>query len=465
MRGRLPTPAAFRPSYGVHRSMNTDVLPRPRHGQLLGRVVVPAPRALSSSASSPPAPFDEHVDRGPHYAMKHCRYALANSAPPRADGHPNVIPMWVADTEFRSPPAVLARLRSYLDSHGVLGYSHPHEVAPLEVSIVRWLKEMHGWDVDPTWIVHLPGVVPGFHAALMGVKTPGRAEAALVQAPNYPPLLAAPGRCGFLDSRIGTVISNATGRRRWVLDFGDLERKAADPKASVLLLCNPTNPTGTSLTPSELAQVADICTRHDLIAVSDEIWSDLVLDGAKHTPAGSIPHLADRSITLMSPSKSFNIAGLGYAFAVVPSKPLRSKLKTAMRGIVPAPGILPCLAAAEAYSGSCDAWLEEQRGYLLGNAELLAAAAGGAGGLVEVVRPEATFLAWLDCTALARELGLSEGVQGFFEKAGLGPSPGMDFGGSGWKDWARINFGAPRGTVQAALARLGEAVRAATGDR
>jgi len=371
--------------------------------------------------------FDQVVDRREYHSFKWNRYR-----------NRDILPMWVADMDFPAPEPVLDALRRYLD-HGALGYVLPDEYEPGRDAVRGWLERRYGWAVKPEWIVWVPGVVPGFNAACRAYCGPG--DKVLVQVPNYPPLLAAPELNGLERSSVPTVRAGG----RWVLDFDALEELAADPRCTLYLQCNPMNPCGTVLTGEELARTVEICRRHGVLLCSDEIHCDLVLEpGCRHIPVGGMPEVRDYCLTLMAASKTFNIAGLGAAFAVIPDPDLRHRYRRALTGTVPWVNQLGLLATEAAFV-RCDDWHEELLAYLRDNRDRLCRALNSVPGL-EVVPPEATFLAWVDASGL----GVLD-VQASFEAAGVGPSPGRDFGDAGF---ARINFGCPRSTVDEAVARL-----------
>ncbi|MHB8763291.1 MAG: MalY/PatB family protein [Deferrisomatales bacterium] len=373
------------------------------------------------------SPFDAVLDRRDHHSFKWNRYRGRD-----------VVPLWVADMDFPSPPAVLDALRAYLD-HGVLGYVLPDEYGPGREAVVGWLARRHGWAVEPEWVVWVPGVVPGFNAACRAYCRPG--DRVLVQVPNYPPMLAAPGLHGLERVDVPTALAGG----RWTLDLEALEGLAADPRCTLYLQCNPMNPCGTVLTRAELERTAEICTRHGVLLCSDEIHCDLILDpDARHLPAGCLPGVGPRAVTLMAASKTFNIAGLGAAFAVIPDPELRRRFRHALAGLVPWVNLLG-LVATEAALTRCDGWHAELLAYLRANRDRLCAAVNRLPGL-SVAPPQATFLAWVD----ARGLGAAD-VQPAFEAAGLGPSPGRDFGAPGF---ARFNFGCPRSVLDEAIGRL-----------
>jgi cystathionine beta-lyase len=258
-------------------------------------------------------------------------------------------------------------------------------------------------------------------------------------------MLSAPAHHGLERLDVPTVRAGG----RWTLDFHALERLAADPRTSLFLQCNPMNPCGSMLTEAELAAVSEICRRHSVVLCSDEIHCDLALDAtARHLPAGRHPGLGEHSLTLMAASKTFNIAGLGAAFAVIPDARLRRRYRHAMAGIVPWVNLLG-LVATEAALSRCDDWHAALLSYLRGNRDWLCDRINRLPGLA-VIPPEATFLAWVDASGLA-----AADVQEVFEQAGVGPSPGRDFG---WPSFARLNFGCPRSLLEEAVGRLGRAL-------
>jgi len=378
----------------------------------------------------PQSPFDRVVDRRGHHSFKWNRFRGRD-----------ILPMWVADMDFPAPEPVLEALRRCLD-HGVLGYVQPDEYAPGREAVRGWLERRHGWSVQPEWIVWVPGVAPGFNAACRAYCRPG--EKVLLQVPNYPPLLSAPGLNGLERLDVPTVPAGG----RWTLDFDALEGLAADPRCTLYLQCNPMNPCGSVLTGEELARTAEICRRHGVLLCSDEIHCDLVLDpGARHLPASALAELRDHSLTLMAANKTFNIAGLGAAFAVIPDPGLRHRYRQALIGTVPWVNLLG-LVATEAALTRCDAWHGELLAYLRGNRDRLCGELNRLPGLA-VIPPAATFLAWVNAAGLG-----AKDVQEAFEAAGVGPSPGRDFGGP---NFARINFGCPRSLVDQAADRLREA--------
>jgi len=348
----------------------------------------------------------------------------------------DILPLWVADMDFRSPEAVVAALAARVE-HGVFGYA---SAGPGVVEATcQWLEKRHGWRIEPDWLVWLPGLVTGINVSCRAVAASG--EAVLSMTPVYPPFLKAPG---FHDQRLLRVPLHRDNGR-WVWHRDELEA-AITADTRLLLLCSPHNPTGRVYRREELLELGEIAERHDLIICSDEIHADLVLDqSCRHLPTASLsPELAARTITLMAPSKTFNLAGLYCSYAVISDPALRARFTRAMAGIVPHVNLMGYVAGEAAYRGGED-WLAACLDYLRGNHQRLLAAVNACPGLM-MTPVEATYLAWID----TREAGLAD-LAGFFEAAGLGLSDGRDFGGEGF---VRLNFACHRDTLEAAIERL-----------
>lgn len=351
----------------------------------------------------------------------------------------DVIPMWVADMDFPSPPAVLQALHQRVD-HGVFGYAQPD--ARLKQVIIAHLHEQYRWDVDPEWIVWLPGLVTGLNVACRAVGRPG--AGILTSVPIYPPFLTAPSYSGKQLQTVQLDFSN----NQWYLDKEAFQR-AVDDRTALYLLCNPHNPTGRAFTRHELESMADVCLRRNLVICSDEIHCDLILSRERrHIPTASLgPEVADRTITLMAPSKTYNVPGLGCAFAVIPSSTLRRRFKKAMAGIVPHVNLFGFTAALAAYEHG-RSWLEALLDYLRGNGEHVYRSINQMPGL-RMGPVEATYLAWIDTRQSAIEKPAA-----FFEQAGVALSDGTFFGAPGF---VRMNFGCPRSLLNTALERLASA--------
>lgn len=375
------------------------------------------------------SPFDAPVERRGSDSVKWGRYAGRD-----------VLPLWVADMDFAAPPAVLDALRRRVD-HGVFGYAQPWP--SLTESVLTHLENEYGWAVDPDWLVWLPGLVSGLNVACRSVD-----GAVLTAAPIYPPFLSAPRLSGRTLQRADLACAGG----RWQWDETALAA-ASTADTRLFLLCHPHNPVGRCWHRDELQALADFAAARDLVVCSDEIHCGLILDeNRRHIPFASLSaDAARRTITLMAPSKTFNVPGLGCAFAVIADPALRRRFLRAMDGVVPHPNVLG-LAACEAAYRDCAGWHGELLAYLRGNRDRVQATVDGLPG-VEMTPVEATYLAWID----VRGLGLAAPAA-HFEAHGLGLSDGRDFGAPGW---LRLNFGCPRATLDAALERFAAACRAA----
>jgi cystathionine beta-lyase len=363
---------------------------------------------------------------------------------------PDVLPLWVADTDFAADPRIAEAIRARLD-HGVLGYGRATE-AQREV-LVRAMRRDHDWLIEPDWLVFLPGVEPGFNMALAAFTSPG--GGAMQDLPVYAPLRAAPDTW-CLD--LHAVWQRCEGGR-WVDDPAEME--AAARKSDVLLLCNPQNPTGRVYTREELECRAELCLRHDMVLISDEIHCGLVLDGRSHIPVAALsPEIATRSVTLMAASKTWNVPGLKTAFAIVPDAEMRARFESSKRGMVDSVNILGLAGMSAAYE-HCTEWRAAARALLEANrdrlAESLAALIPGA----RMFPPEAGFLAWIDFGALS----LPQPAAAFFlDRARVALSDGTDFG-PGLEGWARLNYGCSPELLDEALERMAGAVRDCEGKR
>jgi cystathionine beta-lyase len=352
----------------------------------------------------------------------------------------DIIPLWVADMDFRSPPAVIEALRQLIE-YGVFGYTVTH--AELNEVVMAMLESKYAWNVEPEWLVWLPGLVTGLNVACRAVGEDG--DDVMTAVPVYPPFLIAPGH-----SRRNIVkVDLHEDNNQWRFDFERLEDSiTADTK--LFLLCSPHNPVGRVFSTQELESLAAICQRHDIVICSDEIHCDLILDRDKrHIPTATLdPDVAARTITLMSPSKTFNLPGLSCAFAVIPEKKLRQSFKKVMEGIVPRVNAAGLTAARTAFHDCAD-WHAALLEYLRGNLAMVEQAIRQMPDLT-MAPVEATYLAWIDM----RAAGVSN-PGAFFENAGIGLQDGVEFDAPGF---ARLNFGCPRSLLAEALDRMGKAI-------
>ncbi|MDR0701408.1 MAG: PatB family C-S lyase [Azoarcus sp.] len=352
----------------------------------------------------------------------------------------DILPLWVADMDFTAPPPVLEALRARVE-HGVFGYTHPWP--SLVEAVVQNVARDHGWAIDPGWLVWLPGVISGFNLACRTVGATG--GAVFTATPIYPPFLAAPGNNSRRLVQAPLVLLDG----RWQWDRAATEA-AIGPDTRLFMLCNPHNPVGRVFDEDELHWIAALAAQRDMIVCSDEIHCGLVLDPDKpHRPIAALdPDIARRTITLMAPSKTWNIPALYCAIAIIPDATLRTHFQRAMRGIVPEINVLGFAAAEAAYRDG-EPWRLALIDYLRGNRDRVMDAVAAMPGL-SMAAPEATYLAWIDC----RAMGL-ENPTAFFEAAGVGLSDGRAFGMPGF---VRLNFGCARATLDEALARMGRAL-------
>ncbi len=361
---------------------------------------------------------------------------------------PDVLPMWVADMDFRSPEAVVRTLVERAQ-HGIYGYGG--EPADLRGLLVERLDRLYGWKIEPEAIVFLPGVITGFNLACHAFTREG--DGLLVQTPVYPPILHAHEHCGLVRDE-NELVRGADGS--YGIDFDAFEA-AIQERTRIFVMCNPHNPVGRVFRRDELERLAEICVRHDLLICSDEIHCDLIFSESKHTPIASIdPEVARRTITLMAPSKTFNIAGLDCAFAVIPDEEIRRQYEASRKGLVGGVNILGFTAATAAYREGAQ-WLADLMVYLQGNRDHLVERVHRELPGIHVVAPEGTYLAWLDC----RDLDLKPTACEFFiDKGRVAMNDGASFGPGG-EGFVRLNFGCPRAQVDEALDRIKRALEKA----
>lgn len=355
----------------------------------------------------------------------------------------DVIPLWVADMDFAAPPEVVEVLQRRV-ANGLYGYGEPWP--SLIESVVEHCAREYDWAIQPDWLVWLPGLVSGLHVACRGVGETG--DGVFTATPVYPPFLSAPVE----SSRRLLALPLVRHEAGWGWDFAAAD--AVMKAAKLFLLCHPHNPVGRAWRADELWQLATLAEKHDLVVCSDEIHCDLTLSG-RHRPFATLsPEIAARTITLMAPSKTFNLAGLGCAFAIIPNPSLRRAFSATAHGIVPHPNVLG-LAACEAAFRHGGAWRRQLLDTLRGHALRVEHAINALPGL-SMERVEATFLAWIDC----RDLGVEHPAQ-WFEQAGVGLSDGIAFGPErAYAQYVRLNFGTPRSLLDTALARIGDACKA-----
>lgn len=340
--------------------------------------------------------------------------------------------------DFPTAPCIVEELQRRV-RHGVFGYTQPPDELPQ--AIARALQEQHGWRIEPDWIVFLPSLVVGLNVVCRAFCAQG--EDVLTATPIYPPFLSAPEYAGRGCIRL--PLNEVDGR--WTWDFEALERSRS-ARTRLLMICSPHNPTGRVWTRAELGALAEFCLRHDLVLVSDEIHSGLVLDSeTPHIPIASLDTaVAARTVTLLSASKTFNLPALGCAFAIVSNPELRARLRRTMAGIVHHVGAMGMFATLAAYRDGRN-WQLALLDYLRANRDIVERSIAKMPGL-RVFHAEATYLSWID----ARALG-DDPVQRL-ERAGVGVYDGALFGAPGF---VRLNFACPRALLQTALSRIGAA--------
>ena len=383
--------------------------------------------------------FDQIIDRSNTNSIK-------VEAVEEVFGSKDVIPLWVADMDFLSPPEVTKAMKRRVE-HGIFGYVEPDE--QYFNSIINWLRDRHNWTVDQESITFVPGVVKGFAFAI-DVFTNDN-DKIIIQPPVYPPFK------GTTEDLNREIVNNPLifENGQYKMDFDNL-RKVAKMGCKMLILCNPQNPSGRMWSKEELSELAEICYDNDILVVSDEIHADLELPGNKHVPFATVSEkAAQNNITLMAPSKTFNIAGIVSSFAVVENKEIREKYFNYLAARELNKGtIFAYIAAQYAYETGGE-WLDEAMEYIQKNIDFVDNFLQKHIPQIKVVRPEASFLIWLDC----RDLNLSQPeLENFFiHKANLGLNSGTMFGKEG-EGFMRLNVGCSLITLEKALDNLKKAV-------
>lgn len=353
----------------------------------------------------------------------------------------DVLPMWVADMDFRSPEPVIQALQQRVD-HGVFGYPKPQDQL-FEVT-TDWLERRHGWSVNPEHLIFIPGVVTGFNLASHAVAKPG--DGVLVQTPTYGPFLRVADNVQ-LEQHEMELIPGDDGQ--YAVDLDAFEA-AITERTRIFMLCNPQNPTGRVFRKDELESMAEICLRHNVVICADEIHSDLIYDGSKHIPIASLdPQIAANTITLLAPSKTFNIAGLEASVAVIENDDLRQQFEGARQGLVGWVNLLGQVAMQASYEHG-EPWLEALLQYLQANRDYVSDFVNQHLRGVSMCKPQGTYLAWLNC----REAGINGKPSDFFlEHARVAMNDGEWFGRGG-NGHVRFNFGCPRFQIVEALEKM-----------
>lgn len=384
--------------------------------------------------------FDEIIPRNGTRSVK---FDLRKAKFGRAD----LLPMWVADMDFRTPRFITDAVKKRA-AHEIYGYTYrPKEY---NESIVHWIKEQHSWNIEKEWIIFCPGVVPALNLAIMAYTNPG--DKVIVQPPVYFPFFSA------VKNNNRKLVNNQLLYKdgKYSIDFKNLEKEAANG-AKLILLSNPHNPVGRVWTEDELEKLAGICINHDILIISDEIHSDLILPGNKHIPTAGISEtIANQVVTCMAPSKSFNIAGLATSSVIISNPVIREKFNMMMERLhIGGGNIFGMEASIAAYSNGKE-WIDKMLEYVNDNMVLVYNYCRERIPLIKPVKAEATYLMWLDCIDLEMDdVSLHKFM---IEKAGLGFNDGPTFG-IGGNGFQRINVACPRSVVQEALERLEKAMK------
>lgn len=358
-------------------------------------------------------------------------------------GKQDIIPAWVADMDFATPPAVTQALIERAE-HPVYGYT----VFPdsLYDAIINWMQQRHNWSIQRDWIVMCPGVIPSLNAAVMAFAEPG--ESVIIQPPVYFPFFSAATQTGRQLIQNPLLLDNG----RYTIDFDHLEQSAKEAK--LLLFCSPHNPVGRVWQPSELKRLLQIAHQHDLIILSDEIHADLIFPENKHTVLATITEHNAKIITAMTPSKTFNIPGLNLSTLIIPDKQIRTainKVFNTMHVSASNPFSIVAFEAAYRYG---EEWLEDLMIYLRDTRDQVTAFLTDHLPQIKLVKTEGTYLLWLDCHAL--KMNDAQLKNFMVHEAGVGLSPGILFGEEG-SGFMRLNIGAPRHTIMQILENIKQA--------
>ncbi len=381
--------------------------------------------------------FDQRIDR-------HGTDTVKWDGLGRIFGRSDALALWVADMDFQAPDPVLKALRERVE-HGVFGYSYRPK--DYDKAILHWEEERHAWSPDPNALFYVPGVMTGIAKAVQTFSQPG--DRVVIQPPVYHPFF---DMIRHNDREVGEAPLERDENGRYGMDFAALEEELRKDGSKIFLLCSPHNPVGRIWSSQELKKVGELCERHDVLILSDEIHQDIEYGEQCHIPIASLdPELQKRVLTFSSPAKTFNLQGIISAFAIVPDKKKRVQLQKALRADhIVLENALSIVACRAAYQEGRD-WLDELLRYLKANRDLVDRFVQERLPGIEHVPPEGTYLSWLDC----RGLQLSQDALKRFmlERAGVALNDGSTFG-EGGEGMLRLNFGCPRGLLEEGLERI-----------
>jgi cysteine-S-conjugate beta-lyase len=373
--------------------------------------------------------FDQIIDRTHTESAKWNEYGK------------DVLPMWVADMDFVSPEPVVRALQERV-AHGVFGY--PSELAGLRDVLIEHFQRLYHWTVKAEEILFVPGVVSGFNLVCQALTGPG--TGVYMQTPVYMPFLTAPGNAGA-DRQESQLVCDARGN--YSIDWDTFEA-GMTAETKLFMLCNPHNPVGRVYSQSELERMAEVCMRRGVMICSDEIHCDLLYSGYNHIPIASLsPEVAQNTITLLAPSKTFNMPGLFCSIAIIQNPELRKRFLKAKRGLMGEVNVLGLTAAKAAYQDGQE-WLTQMLTYLEGNRDFLYETIKNELPMLTMTKTEGTYLAWIDC----RRAGIDGTPKDtFLKKAKVALTDGAAFG-KGGEGFVRLNFGCPRSLLADALERM-----------
>ena len=357
----------------------------------------------------------------------------------------DILPLWVADTDFLSPPTVIDALRERI-THGIFGYSKPSDST--KETIQRWFQNRHNWAIALEDIILIPGVVQGFNITAKAFSNPG--DSVLIQTPAYHPFFHVAENSNL--EQIATPLSQDPDGN-YLINENHLT-STIQPQTRVFMLCNPQNPTGRVFSKSELQVVAKICIENNIIICSDEIHSDLVFPGNKHIPISTLSgNVSDITVTLISASKTFNIAGLKSSAVIITNQRLREQFASAATGFVGSVNLLGELALRTSFDLG-EVWLEHLLIYLESNRKHLVEIVNADLPGIQILEPEGTYLGWLNCT----DLNLEDPAKFFLERARVAVNSGTWFGEE-YRQYIRLNFGCPQDRLLMGLERIKNALR------
>ncbi|CDQ21311.1 MalY/PatB family protein [Halobacillus karajensis] len=360
----------------------------------------------------------------------------------------DVLPMWVADMDFETPRAVTEALKERVE-HGIFGYTIPDDLVKKEIT--QWLENRHRWEIHADWISYSPGVIPSLHMIIQSLTEIG--DHILIQTPVYPPFYS------VIKDHGRHVVKNPLylNEERYNIDFDDFEKKIKENQVTMFILCNPHNPVGRVWSKEELERMMDICLKHDVKVVADEIHADLIYKGNVHIPIASLSkEAANQTITCLSPTKTFNLAGLQASYLVIPNDSDKKKVDHHFKN----QGMMMLntlgVTAMEAAYRHGEEWLDHLNTVLESHRDYVIHRFHSETSSIRVLPAEGTYLLWMDC----RELGMTQSeLKSFMQKeAKVGLNDGASFGVEG-EGFMRLNIAAPKSIIEEGVSRMVKAVQ------